>query len=96
MGKEGIKKEVRWCIIQFCYDNKNSSEVWDGFRVAERAKVSILKEDQTEVVAEHNGYKKEGMIHYREFKILSNGFYIKDLLKGDNSKPGISSIHFSS
>ena len=42
-------------------DEKNSSEVWSGFRVARRAKVSNVKIDSNDnivVSASHNGYAR--------------------------------------
>src|SRR5690606_33111259 len=45
--------------------DKDQSEVWHAFRVAKRAKVKILKDTLDELIAEHNGYKKTGVIHKR-------------------------------
>lgn len=77
-----------------CYDNKDSSEVWGGFRVANRAKVTILKDTQKELIVEHNGYKRYGITHHREFEILSKKFVIKDYINGIATKNNISSLHF--
>lgn len=76
------------------YNGLNSSEVWDGFRVAERANVTILEEDSNIIMAEHDGFKKEGVKHERTFSHVKNSIKIKDKLKGDVTKKSISSIHF--
>src|SRR5699024_2571827 len=47
--------------------HENSSEVWSGFRVARRAKITILQDDVSCLEAEHDGYKKQGVIHRRLF-----------------------------
>ena len=77
-----------------CYDKKDSSEVWDGFRVADRAEVTLLKDTRKELIVEHDGYKRYGLMHHREFKISSKKFFIKDYINGIATKNNISSIHF--
>ena len=47
--------------------NRNSSEVWAGFRVANRAKVTVIHEESNFIKASHNGYKKVGYTHTRSF-----------------------------
>jgi len=77
-------------------NGKDSSEVWGGFRVANRAKIvkrhSELKHDN-EIVLEgaHNGYKSllRGCIHSRKLILSTNSFYVADSLKG-NFKSAIS------
>ncbi len=74
-------------------DNKNSSEVWGGFRVANRAKVSIIKDEPTEIEALHTGFGKD-VEHRRIFKISENSFKIEDIAPKKHN--AISYIHFAS
>ena len=60
----------------------NSSEVWGGFRVANRAKVSIIRDEEDVIEARHNGYRKLGIEHQRSFVLSSGAFEITDMLKG--------------
>lgn len=63
----------------------NQSEVWGGFRVGKRAKVSLLKDTSQNLSAYHNGYlNKYGIIHFREFLLSYDGLVIFDKLEGKN------------
>lgn len=57
--------------------DKNSSEVWGGFRVGRRARVTLLKDSPNEVEAWHDGFGSLGR-HLRKFTIdkvvLGRGF----------------------
>ena len=84
MGK--VREEERSTIYHntVTIDDENSSKVWAGFRVANRANVTIEKDRENELVASHNGYKNKGIKHTRSFKankseILINDFINKDL-----------------
>lgn len=57
--------------------NKDSSEVWGGFRVGKRAKVWVLEETHMSIKAFHNGFSKFGK-HYRTFEMRDNEFFIHD------------------
>ncbi len=70
---------------------KDSSEVWGGFRVGNRAKVIGLLERDNEVVATHNGYKP--VMHTRSWKLDGDSLTISDLLSKDAE--GESWIHFA-
>ena len=48
--------------------DKNSSEVWGGFRVGRRARVTLLKDSPNEVEAWHDGFGSLGR-HRRKFTI---------------------------
>jgi len=48
-------------------NGKDQSKVWGGFRVANRAKIINLKEIGHTIKATHNGYKKLGFLHSRDF-----------------------------
>ncbi|MBD3756367.1 MAG: heparinase II/III-family protein [Gammaproteobacteria bacterium] len=71
----------------------DSSEVWGGFRVAERAYVTKAEESSERIVASHNGYRKKfGITHTRAWHFAEDKIIIKDALepKGD----GIARLHF--
>ena len=72
-------------------DNKNSSDIWSGFRVAKRAKSFIEKYEEDEayiyIRAYHDGYcktlKKDKIIHTRELVyVYGKGIFIIDTLSG--------------
>ena len=58
-------------------DGKDTSEVWGGFRVGNRAKVTLLKNRLNEVEAWHNGFGSLGK-HHRRFAISADRFEIED------------------
>jgi len=70
-------------------NNKDSSEVWGGFRVAKRAypKNLIIKETVNEmnISCSHTGYAKEGkgIWHIRNWKMKDNEIEIIDHIKGE-------------
>jgi hypothetical protein len=61
---------------------KNSSEVWSSFRVARRARVKILEDQADCIIAQHDGYKKPGIIHKRQWKFFKDKIEIIDYLTG--------------
>ena len=72
-------------------DNKNSSDIWSGFRVGKRAKTTLNKyidnNKYTYISASHDGYRKiltkDKIIHKREvIYIKGNGLIIIDTLAG--------------
>lgn len=70
-------------------DGKDSSQVWSGFRVANRAKIiskhTQLKHDHSiELLAAHNGYKSlfVGSIHTRKLTFSENSLIVSDSLQG--------------
>ena len=69
--------------------NFDQSEVWDGFRVADRARIIDLYETKNIIKASHDGYLKYGFIHSREFKWKLNEIIIEDKINkttSNNSK----------
>ena len=56
----------------------NSSNVWSGFRVAERACVTIEEDTDVCLTASHNGYRKMGLTHKRAFSLEEGIFVIHD------------------
>ena len=71
----------------------SSSEVWGGFRVANRARVAEIKESDNKIVATHDGYgKKFDILHSREWVFEEDKIIIKDSL---NKKiKAIARLHF--
>ena len=73
-------------------DGRNSSEVWDIFRVAKRAKVSDIcfkeKKGRLIISAKHDGFSKfKGKVfHKRKWVIKKNSFKVKDKIIGSFSK----------
>lgn len=75
-----------------CVNEKDSSEVWGGFRVGKRCKTQIISDEKLYVAASHNGYDKPCI---REFQIKQHEFVIIDRYKGEAESyvhlaPGIS------
>jgi len=69
---------------------KNSSEVWGGFRVANRAKIVDLQEKEDVIKATHDGYK--GILHTRIWQFFENKVIIKDTL--NKQTQAIFRLHF--
>ncbi len=70
-------------------DGKDSSQVWSGFRVANRAEIisrhTEQKNDRSiEIIASHNGYKSlfGGCIHTRKLTFSENSLIVSDSLQG--------------
>jgi hypothetical protein len=60
-------------------NKQNSSEIWSGFRVANRANIIKLIEEQDFIQATHDGYKKKfGILHTRKWIFKENYIIIKD------------------
>ena len=71
---------------------KDSSEVWGGFRVGKRAKVTLLKDEPYEIIAWHDGFGSLGK-HWRKFILEENGFKVVDSVS--TNKEAISWLHLS-
>lgn len=61
------------------------SDMWGGFRVAQRAKVVALTETETSKKATHDGYKSRGVLHERIFEFRDSAIEIQDFLNADRS-----------
>lgn len=78
-------------------NNSDSSEVWGGFRVGRRAVVKRYTDSATNLLAEHDGFKRFGVKHAREWIVdeSSKSVTISDKLFGKNkSLQALSSVHF--
>jgi uncharacterized heparinase superfamily protein len=69
-------------------DGKDSSQVWSGFRVGNRAEIiskhtKIKHENRIELLASHNGYKSlfGGCIHTRKLTFSENRLMVSDSLE---------------
>ena len=66
-------------------NDTDSSQVWGGFRVARRAKVTVIKDNDSQLEASHDGYKNLGVVHHRKFSLKNESFRIEDILHRKNS-----------
>ena len=71
-------------------NNKDSSEVWGGFRMGRRCQVKISSETKSTIIAQHNGFGKSHL-HQRKFEVTDQALLINDRIKGC----GISHMHLS-
>ena len=88
IGEDRYKQRGTGLHSTITVDYQDSSEVWAGFRVANRAKVFDIKklEDihSVEFSACHDGYKKlkEGVLHCRHWSVLKDSIRIVDDITG--------------
>ncbi len=73
--------------------HSNSSQVWSGFRVAQRANVTILVDDEFTVSAKHDGFRKYGIEHTRTFAMNKEGITINDTLNSKESAKAYFHLH---
>uniref|UniRef100_UPI00404865A3 heparinase II/III domain-containing protein n=1 Tax=Algoriphagus sp. TaxID=1872435 RepID=UPI00404865A3 len=72
-------------------DKESSSEVWSGFRVARRARITEVKineeNDKLEFAAVHDGYKRIASkpLHKRKWKLYEGNLEIIDEVKGSGN-----------
>ncbi|WP_297906222.1 alginate lyase family protein [uncultured Parabacteroides sp.] len=60
----------------------NSNEVWDGFRLGKRAKVTCLEDTEHLIRALHDGFGKYG-VHTRTFQMEENCFIVTDRVSSE-------------
>ena len=66
-------------------NRENSSEVWGGFRVGNRARVIELIENIDQIKATHDGYRKRfGVLHTREWVCEEDKIIISDSLNKES------------
>ncbi|RRB00885.1 heparinase II/III family protein [Larkinella rosea] len=63
-------------------DETDSSEVWGGFRVGRRARVTLLEDLPTQLGAQHNGYQHLGIQHKRQWISADKTLAIVDSISG--------------
>lgn len=76
------------CVIPDSNKDKNSSEVWGGFRVGKRCRTAIIKDEPHEIIAEHNGFVQPCR---RRWCMHRGGLLIEDTYAGN----AISIIHLT-
>ncbi|CCH51617.1 heparinase II/III family protein [Fibrisoma limi BUZ 3] len=75
-------------------ESPNSSEVWSGFRVGRRARVTLLDDTDTSLIARHNGYRRLGLTHQRSWQMpIHDQFVISDQLTGYGTKTGVARFY---
>lgn len=77
-------------------NDENSSQVWAGFRVARRAKVTQLVEAENCIQATHDGYAKQGYLHTREYCYEKSQIQIKDSISKKTNNKAKAHFHFHS
>ncbi|MDL1983062.1 MAG: heparinase II/III family protein [Deltaproteobacteria bacterium] len=92
-SRERLMQRGTACHNTLVVDGKNSSEVWDGFRVAKRAyPLGLENEDKGKqglwIRCGHDGYTrlKGKPVHWREWCLKDNSLEIKDQVIGDFSE----------
>lgn len=73
------------------FKDRDSSEVWGGFRVGNRAFVTIIEDSKKRIKAFHNGFGEKA-IHTRTLD-FENGLEILDEVESDST--AISYLHFA-
>ena len=73
--------------------NSEQTQVWGGFRVAKRAKIINLVENDC-IEATHNGFKEFGIEHTRKFRANENQILIEDFISKDTMLDQKAYFHF--
>ena len=74
-------------------DSREQSEVWGGFRVANRAKIVHLVENGDTITATHDGYKAIGAMHTRSFSFDNRRIKIEDKIKSTQNHTCTAFLH---
>lgn len=88
VGTERLRQRKTAAHNTVVVNGMDSSEVWDGFRVARRAKVTLEKIETTEelisLTASHDGYCRlpDKVVHRRSISMMPSELKIKDVLVG--------------
>lgn len=72
-------------------DGQDSSHVWGGFRVGNRARVTVEEDRPTRITAHHDGFGHH-RLHQRTFSISDSGFSIADKVTG-KATSAVSFLH---
>lgn len=73
---------------------QEQTEVWDGFRVAKRAKIIKRIEGSNSVQAIHDGYSNLGVFHSRKFIANPDEITIIDIISENKEIKGLAYFHF--
>jgi hypothetical protein len=74
-------------------NDKNSAEVWAGFRVGRRPDVSIIDENNMFIQVTHNGFSNQKINVLRKFNVNNDFIEIEDFLDFNTQTPK-ATIHF--
>jgi glycosyltransferase involved in cell wall biosynthesis len=75
-------------------DNIEQSNIWGGFRVANRAKIIELLEYDDSISATHNGYQFINLFHNRTFKFYEGSILIQDIIQNGEKHISVAFLHF--
>ena len=75
-------------------NQQEQTQVWDGFRVANRAIIVKLQETENQLEATHNGYKKLGLFHTRKFSLNPKSIIIEDSVSKVSNLEQVANFHF--
>lgn len=92
IGKERDEERSTAYHNTVTINGQDSSKVWSGFRVANRAHVTIKNESENSILASHNGFKNLGITHSRNFDCKDSLVLITDKLNKDEK--GEAHFHF--
>ena len=101
VSKERLRQRGTAAHNAIIVDNKNSSEVWSGFRVARRASINDVKIMQNngsiDIRAMHDGYikLKGNVIQCRRWLILENQLSVVDTIIGRCQHLIVNNMYFS-
>jgi len=73
-------------------NTKDQSEVWGGFRVANRAYITQVEEKNNSIRATHDGYKKDNIFHTRKWVFEDDKIIIEDSLSKEAD--AVARVHF--
>jgi uncharacterized heparinase superfamily protein len=76
-------------------DGAEQSEMWSAFRVARRATVVKLEEGESWIKATHDGYKRKGIYHTRQFEWTEKELIIKDWIESKKNHQSVAYFHFA-
>jgi uncharacterized heparinase superfamily protein len=87
VGQERLRQRGTAAHNTVRLDGVDSSEVWSGFRVARRARVTVKRFDAQSICAleaEHDGYQRLGgrPVHRRLWTMGTDGLEVEDFLAG--------------
>lgn len=69
------------------------SEIWGGFRVGRRARITTRDVGGTTVRASHDGYRQQGIRHERQFEFGERLVKLVDTLHGRHSGGAVARFH---
>ena len=75
-------------------NGEDQSRVWGAFRVAQRAKIVSLQENENTVSATHDGYRDQGILHTRKWEFGLDRIRVEDTIAGGVLLDAVSYIHF--